>query len=131
MNSTDPIADMFTRIRNGALVNKKTITLPYSRIKEQVATILMQSGFLKSVNIEGEGVTKSLLIELAGEYENSPITEIARLSRPGRRVYVASSDIPSIKRGRGIVIVSTSEGIMTGREAKKRRLGGELIGQVY
>jgi small subunit ribosomal protein S8 len=131
MVSTDPISDMFTRIRNAAAVNKQAIDLPYSRIKETVAKILVDNGFLKNVSVDNEGIHKSLRIVINDEGNNSVITEISRVSRPGRRVYVSADKIPTVKRGRGIVIVSTSSGIMTGRDAKAKRLGGELIGQVY
>jgi small subunit ribosomal protein S8 len=131
MVSTDPISDMFTRIRNAIAVNKRELSLPYSGIKETVAKILADNGFLKEVTIENGGLHKNLHIVINDEDTNSTITEIERLSRPGRRVYVGADKIPRVKRGRGIVIVSTSSGVMTGQEAKTKRLGGELIGQVY
>jgi small subunit ribosomal protein S8 len=131
MVSTDPISDMFTRIRNAIAVNKRELSLPYSGIKETVAKILADNGFLKEVTIENGSLHKSLHIVINDEDTNSTITEIERLSRPGRRVYVGADKIPRVKRGRGIVIVSTSSGVMTGQEAKTKRLGGELIGQVY
>jgi small subunit ribosomal protein S8 len=105
--------------------------LPHSKIKETVAKILADNGFLKEVKVENGGIHKSMRIIINDDDANSTITEIARVSRPGRRVYVGADKIPSVKRGRGIVIVSTSSGVMTGHEAKAKRLGGELIGQVY
>ena len=131
MVSTDPISDMFTRIRNAIAVNKTVVEMPHSKIKETVAKILAENGFLKGVSVDTKGIGKTLVIEINDEDTNSTITEIARLSRPGRRVYVGADEIPSVKRGRGIVIVSTSSGVMTGQEAKTKHLGGELIGQVY
>jgi small subunit ribosomal protein S8 len=131
MVSTDPISDMFTRIRNAIAVNKTVVGLPHSKIKETVAKILVENGFLKNVTVDSEGITKTLIIEINDEDTNSTITEIARLSRPGRRVYVSADEIPNVKRGRGIVILSTSSGVMTGHEAKTKHLGGELLGQVY
>jgi small subunit ribosomal protein S8 len=131
MVSTDPISDMFTRIRNAVAVNKNELSLPHSKIKETVAKILADNGFLKEVKVENGGIHKSMRIIINDDDANSTITEIARVSRPGRRVYVGADKIPSVKRGRGIVIVSTSSGVMTGHEAKAKRLGGELIGQVY
>jgi small subunit ribosomal protein S8 len=86
---------------------------------------------LKEIKVENGGLHKNLHIVINDEDANSTITEIDRLSRPGRRVYVGADKIPNVKRGRGIVIVSTSAGVMTGQEAKTKRLGGELIGQVY
>jgi small subunit ribosomal protein S8 len=131
MVSTDPISDMFTRIRNAIAVNKNELSMPHSKIKETVAKILADNGFLEEVKVEDTFPHKTLHIVINDQAANSTITEIARLSRPGRRVYVGADKIPNVKRGRGIIIVSTSAGVMTGKEAKAKRLGGELIGQVY
>jgi small subunit ribosomal protein S8 len=130
MVSTDPIADMFTRIRNAIAVNKHEVSMPHSKIKEAVAKILADNGFLQSVSVSEIGM-KTLNITINAEDENATITEIDRLSKPGRRLYARADKIPTVKRGRGIVIISTSAGVMTGKEAKHKRLGGELIGQVY
>lgn len=129
--STDPIADMLTRIRNAAAVNKQTVELPYSKIKETVAKILAGNGFLAAVTSEGKGKEKMLVITVSGENQPTQFTSISRISRPGRRVYVGADDIPTVKRGRGIVIISTSKGVMAGKDAQKQRLGGELICEVY
>jgi small subunit ribosomal protein S8 len=131
MTSTDPIADMLSRIRNAFAVNKSQVILPHSKIKETVAKILAENGFLTSVQTRQDGDRKWLEITVNPEGANSTITEIDRISRPGRRVYVASEAIPTVKSGRGIVVISTSKGIMTGQEARTKRLGGELICQVY
>jgi small subunit ribosomal protein S8 len=130
MVSTDPIADMFTRIRNAIAVNKHEVSMPHSKIKEAVAKILADNGFLQSVSVSDNGF-KILNITINDEEANATITEIERLSKPGRRMYVGADKIPTVKRGRGIVIISTSSGVMTGKDAKAKRLGGELIGQVY
>ena len=131
MVSTDPISDMLARIRNAAGVNKNQIILPYSKIKEDVAKILAANGYLKSVNIDETGGRHQLSLEIATEDHPSQITAIKRLSRPGRRAYVGTKEIPIVKRGRGIVIISTSQGLMTGIEAANKKLGGELICEVY
>lgn len=131
MVSTDPIADMFSRIRNAILVNSSTVSLPHSKIKQTVAKILVDNGFLDDVSVKENGFRKKLEIRISPEGANSTISEIKRLSTPGRRLYVKTDKIPTVKRGRGIVIVSTSHGIMTGQEAKAKGLGGELIGEVY
>jgi small subunit ribosomal protein S8 len=131
ITSTDPISDMFTRIRNAIAVNKTDVAMPHSRVKETVARILVTNGFLKGVSVDGEGIHKLLHIVINDEQSNATITEISRLSKPGRRVYVSADEIPKVKRGRGIIIISTSSGVMTGREASSKHLGGELIGQVY
>ena len=131
MTSTDPISDMLTRIRNAIPVNKHEVSLPYSKVKENVAQILASSGFLDKVAVEGSGTGKSLVITINPEGTNAQITEIERLSKPGRRIYVKAAEIPTVRRGRGIVVVSTSKGVMTGKQAKDQQLGGELICQVY
>lgn len=131
MTSTDPISDMFTRIRNAAMVNKDQISLPYSKVKEEIAKILVASGYLKSSKIEQVDGKRLLQIEISAPNQASTITEIHRLSRPGRRVYVQSKEIPKVKRGRGIVIVSTSKGFMSGTDAASKKLGGELVCEVY
>lgn len=129
--STDPIADMLSRIRNAIAVRKSEVRLPHSNVKESVARLLQDSNFISAVQVEGEGIAKTLVLTLNDEDSNSPITEIERLSKPGRRHYVNSKEIPTVKRGRGIVIISTSKGMMTGDRAKQERVGGELICKVY
>ncbi len=131
MVSTDPISDMLTRIRNAIAVSKNEVSMPHSKIKQQVASLLQKSGFIYGVNAQGKGIDRKLVITINEAESNARITEIARLSRPGRRMYVGADDIPAVKRGRGIVILSTSKGLMTGDEAKKKHVGGELICQVY
>lgn len=131
MVSTDPISDMLTRIRNAIMVGKTDVSVPYSRIKESIAKLLKDNNFLSSVSVEGQGIDKKLLITINPESTNAPITAIERISSPGRRQYVNVSNIPTVKRGRGIVIMSTSQGLMTGSDAKSKRLGGELICKVY
>ena len=131
MVSTDPISDMLTRIRNAIAVGKSEVSLPHSTVKQSVAELLQKSGFIDSVKADGNGIDKKILIRINSDRENARITEISRLSRPGRRLYARASDIPVIKQGRGLVVISTSKGIMTGDEAKKAKIGGELICKVY
>ncbi len=131
MVSTDPISDMFTRIRNAGLVNKDQVDLPYSKVKEEVAKILSSSGFINSVKKDESDGKVNLIISLSDGNKPSQITAIKRLSRPGRRIYVQSKEVPKVKQGRGIVIISTSRGMMTGDEAVSKNLGGELICEVY
>lgn len=131
VTTTDPIADMLTRIRNAIAVGKHEISLPHSKIKENVAISLRNNGFLTDVSTADLGVGKQLHIVINAEGENAKITEIKRLSKPGRRSYTNAREIPVIKRGRGILIISTSKGLMTGAEAKAQGVGGELICQVY
>jgi small subunit ribosomal protein S8 len=129
--STDPISDMLARIRNANAVNKTEIALPYSKIKESVAKVLAKSNFIVSVSVDGKGTAKTLQLTLSSSERSPKITAIKRLSKPGRRVYAGTKDIPWVKQGRGIVIISTANGIMSGEDAKRLRLGGELICEVY
>lgn len=131
MVSTDPISDMLTRIRNAIMVQKTEVTVPYSRIKESIAKLLAENHFISKVVVEGQGIDKQLLITINSSEANANITVIERMSKPGRRQYVNVRGIPSVKRGRGIVIISTSQGLMTGTDAKAKSLGGELICKVY
>lgn len=131
MVSTDPIADMLTRIRNAIAVHKNEVTMPHSKVKQAVAELLKKSGFVRDVTVAKATIGKTLTIVINDENENARITEIARLSKPGRRYYAGAQEIPVVKRGRGIVIVSTSKGMMSGKDAKKHGLGGELICKVY
>ncbi len=131
MVSTDPISDMLTRVRNAIAVSKTEVKMPHSKIKENVAELLKANNFIDNVAVEGEGIAKSLVITINDANSNARITEIQRLSKPGRRSYVSADKIPTVKRGRGIIILSTSKGVMTGGDAKKTRIGGELICKVY
>ncbi len=126
--TTDPIADMLTRIRNAAGARQSSTRMPYSKIKEAIATILKNNGFISDFQVDAEGL-KSIVVNL--EAQSANLTNLSRISKPGRRVYTAASDIPTVLGGRGIVIVSTSRGLMTGRQARKQGLGGELICKVW
>ncbi len=125
LQSTDPIADLLTRIRNGAMVGKTAVKVPASKIKQNILAQLKAAGYIDDFTV---GKEQPSVIEIA---INDSITEIKRLSKPGRRMYVGANDIPKVKNGRGMVLVSTSKGIMTGEAAKKSRLGGELLLEVY
>jgi len=131
VTTTDPIADMLTRIRNAIAVRKSEITLPHSNIKEDVAKLLKESNFVDDISVKKDRVGKLLTIKINNVDSNPRITEIVRLSKPGRRYYVNSKEIPTVKHGRGLVILSTSKGLMTGDKAKVERIGGELICKVY
>jgi small subunit ribosomal protein S8 len=131
MLSTDPIADMLTRVRNAINVGKTQVTLPSSNVKEGIAKELVSAGFLAKVEVEKVKPQDVLKITINAEGSAPTITHIERISKPGRRMYVKASEIPTVKNGRGIVIVSTSKGIMTGKNAYRQRLGGELICKVY
>ena len=131
LQSTDPIADLLTRIRNAAAVGKNEVRLPSSKLKVTVAKELVRTGYLADVKVEKQSPRDELVVTIYRDGENPTITEIARVSKPGRRVYASANDIPRVKSGRGVMLVSTSKGVMTGSEAFKQRLGGELICKVY
>lgn len=129
--STDPIADMLTRIRNAINVRKNEVSLPHSNIKEAVAKLLQESNFIDGVSVKDAAIGKVMTVKINDEDSNARITEIVRMSKPGRRHYVNAKEIPVVKRGRGVVIISTSRGIMLGDKAKAEKVGGELICKVY
>ncbi|MCL1876939.1 30S ribosomal protein S8 [Candidatus Saccharibacteria bacterium] len=131
LQSTDPIADLLTRIRNAIAVGKNEVRLPSSKMKLTIAKELVKNGYLADVKTEKKSPRDELIVLINKEGESPVITEIDRVSKPGRRVYAGVSEIPKVKSGRGVMIVSTSKGIMTGTEAIKNRLGGELICKVY
>ena len=131
LQSTDPIADLLTRIRNAALVGKTEVRVPTSKLKKIVAEQLVKNHYLADVKLENGKPRGTLVITINNNGENAAFTELARVSKPGRRVYVSSADIPKVKQGRGIVLVSTSKGVMTGAEAVKSKLGGEVLLKVY
>ena len=131
MVSTDSIADMLTRIRNAVAVNKHQILVPHSNVKFNVLEVLKKSNFINSYSVSGEGKEKHIIVVINDPNTNSRITEINRISKPGRRVYSSAVEIPKVKYGRGIVVISTSKGVMNGTEAKQAGLGGELICKVY
>lgn len=125
----DPIADLLTRIRNAATARKGALVMPYSKMREQVAGILKLNGYIADVRVAEAGNFKSLELTLPQDPE--AITALVRVSKPGRRVYVSAKDIPTVLGGRGLVILSTSHGVMSGRDARKQGLGGELICKVW
>ena len=131
LESTDQIADLITRIRNAVMVGKNEILVPTSKLKVGVVEVLAKNGYIADFKVE-EGKPRGLLkVTINEPGTNAKINEISKVSKPGRRVYSAADDLPTIKSGRGMVIVSTSKGLMTGREAKKNRLGGEVLVKVW
>jgi small subunit ribosomal protein S8 len=113
------------------MVGKTEVRVPTSKLKKVVAEQLVKNNYLADVKLEDGKPRGTLVVTLAKPGQNCPINEIARISKPGRRVYVASSEIPKVKSGRGMVLISTSKGVMTGYEAYKNKLGGELLLKVY
>lgn len=131
LQSSDPIADLLTRIRNAISVGKNEVRVPTSKLKHVIADVLAKNGYLAEVKEEAGNPRATLVITINQEGTNPAITEIARVSKPGRRIYAKASEIPRVASGRGIMVVSTSKGVMTGSEAAKQKLGGELICKVY
>ena len=129
---TDPIADMLTRIRNAITAKHDSVVVPASRIKEDIAKILVSEGYIKNYTIEGEGIEKSIAIELKyGAKGERVITGIKRVSKPGLRIYARCEELPKVLNGLGIAIISTPKGLMTDREARKARHGGEVLAYVW
>ncbi|MBQ1298295.1 30S ribosomal protein S8 [Candidatus Saccharibacteria bacterium] len=131
LQSTDQIADLLTRIRNAVMVGKNEILVPTSKLKAQVVDVLAKNGYIASFEVQDGKPRGILKVTINEPGTNAKINEIAKVSKPGRRVYSSADDLPTIKSGRGMIIVSTSKGLMTGREAKKNRLGGEILVKVW
>lgn len=129
MSMQDPIADMFTRVRNGQMSSKVAVTMPSSKLKTAVAELLKSEGFIADYSVSGD-VKKELSVTLK-YFESKPVIEtIKRVSRPGLRIYKKTGDLPKVMGGLGVAIVSTSKGLMTDRAARKAGIGGEIIGYV-
>lgn len=132
MNTTDPIADMLTRIRNASQARHPSVEVPFSNIKLALAKIMEQEGYIGNHDIREDGNRKFLRVQLKYDSQRRPVVNgLRRLSRPGRRVYAGMHDIPRVLGGMGTVVISTNRGIMTGREARRRHLGGELLAEIW
>lgn len=133
MSMTDPIGDMLTRIRNASRAGHEKVVIPGSKIKEDIAKVLMNEGYVQDVLVRREE-KKSGDIVVVLKYDSTraaAITDIRRISRPGLRKYVPSAEIPKVLNGMGIAILSTSKGVLVDRECRKQNLGGELLCTVY
>jgi small subunit ribosomal protein S8 len=129
---TDPIADMLARIRNANTAFKEEVTVPASRIKEEIARLLAREGYVKGYRLEGGEPKQRIVIEMKyGPERERTITGVKRVSRPGRRVYADRGRLPRVLGGLGIAILSTSQGLMTDRQAARRRIGGEVLCHVW
>lgn len=129
---TDPIADMLTRIRNGNSAKHQSIDVPASKIKKDIAEILLNEGFIKGYEVEEDGKQGILKIDLKyGENEERIISGIKRISKPGLRVYVKSTELPRVLGGLGIAIISTSKGVLTDKDARNQQVGGEVVCYVW
>ncbi len=124
MAITDPIADMLTRIRNATMLDRGQVIVPTSKVKMEILKVLKKEHYITDFKAEKEG--NVIQVDL-----NNEITKLIRVSKPGRRVYTPKDSIPTVLQGRGLIVISTSRGIMTGKEAKKQGLGGEIICKVW
>jgi small subunit ribosomal protein S8 len=124
---SDPVADMLTRIRNAHMVDKKEVNIPASNLKSAIASVMQQEGYIDSFSVDGEAAAKTLTIKLK-YYDDKPVIDsLQRISKPSLRVYVKSTEMPSVMNGLGIVIVSTPKGVMTGQNAAAENVGGEVL----
>ena len=129
---TDPIADMLTRIRNANAMRYKEVEVPASRIKLEIARILKEEGYISDVKIKKDKVQDVMVLNLKyGEKKERVITGLKRISKPGLRVYVKNDEIPRVLNGLGIAIISTSKGLMTDKEARNAKLGGEVLAYIW
>ena len=129
---SDPIADFLTRLKNAGYASNEFFTVPFSGIKAEIARILQEEGYIWSFEVVGEGKDKAIKVKNKFTANGKTIiTDVKRCSKPGRRQYVHSTDIPTVMNGLGISIVSTSHGMMTGAKARKQQIGGELIALVW
>jgi len=128
---TDPISDMLTRIRNASQVRKPEVRIPYSKMKLAVAKIMAEEGYVNAVDKQGSGIGVELHIELKYDGRQSFIRSLKRVSTPGHRVYHGYQDLPRVLSDKGIAVVSTSQGVMTNKEARRRKLGGEVLCEIY
>ena len=132
MNISDPIADMLTRVRNASRARHSEVVVPASRTKREIARILREEGFIAEFSEQREGTNQLLRLTLKYVDGKAPVVSgLKRISKPGLRVYAAKTEIPRVLGGLGIVIVSTSQGIMTGAQARKAQLGGEVLAYVW
>lgn len=135
MSMTDPIADMLTRIRNANIRKHPSVAIPYSRVKKDIADVLKAEGYIEGYEVvenNPQNILRVSLKYMGGRRELRPmITKIERVSKPGRRVYVGKADIPWVLQGMGIAIMTTSRGVITGQEARRLGVGGEIVCQVY
>ena len=128
---TDPIADMLNQIRNAQAVAKADVTIPYSGLKQEIANILVEEGFISSTKQLPKKNNKVLKIVLKYNQGTPAATGLKRVSKPGQKIYAKCSDLKSVKGGTGVSIISTSKGLMTNRKARKEKLGGEIIAEIW
>ncbi|HEX2154143.1 MAG TPA: 30S ribosomal protein S8 [Acidimicrobiia bacterium] len=129
---TDPISDMLTRIRNAVAVGHDDVTMPSSKLKEEVARILTEEGYIDRFDVAPSGPGKALTLRIRYMDRHQPVIQgLRRVSKPGHRVYRGATELPRVQGGLGVVVVSTSQGLLPDREARRRRLGGEILCEVW
>jgi len=128
---TDPIADFLIRIKNGYMAHKKQVIVPYSRIKDALAKLLVKEGYLGEVKIRSQKGIKELALDLMYENKIPKLTEVVRMSKSGRKMYVKKDKIPKVLGGLGILVLSTPQGLMTDKQARKKQVGGEIICKIW
>ncbi len=129
---TDPIADLLTRIRNAMTAKHETVTVPASKMKKSIVDILLTEGYIKNAEVVEENGHNNIVITLKyGAHGEKVISNLKRVSKPGLRVYCGCEDLPSVLNGLGIAIISTSKGVMTDKEARKNKIGGEVLAYIW
>jgi small subunit ribosomal protein S8 len=132
MAHTDPIADMLTRVKNAIMAEKKDVAIPLSTIKLEIAKILKEEGYISNFRVDKTQLPNQLFVELKYSSKKQNVIEgLKRISKPGRRVYTEVDSIPQVLDGLGVAVISTSQGIVTGKECKKRNIGGEVLLYVW
>ena len=130
--NTDPIADMLTRMRNALNAKHKSVSIPVSKIKTNIAELLVKEGFISSYRVEGEGTQANIIIDFKfGPKGEKVINGLKRISKPGLRIYASAEELPSVINGLGIAIISTNKGIVTDKEARAMNVGGEVLAFVW
>lgn len=128
---TDPIADMLTRIRNAQRVRKDNVSIPYSKMKHHLADILAKEGYIGGVSVEENLGRKTIQLELKYNNAEPVIHTLKRISTPGRRIYVGAKNLPYVFNNLGIAVISTSQGLMTNKEARAKKIGGEVLCEIF
>lgn len=127
----DPIADMLISIKNAGNAGKSTAVVPFSKMKETIATVLFQNGFIASYAKKGKKVAKTLELGIAFDGRTPRVANVARVSKPSKRVYIKAAEVKPVKNGYGLLVVSTPKGVMTGEEARKAQVGGEALFKIW
>lgn len=131
MNGTDQISDMLTRIRNANTQRHEEVDVPYSKLKDQIAQILVDEGFIRTSDVLQDGIKKTIRLTLKYENKTRVLQGLKRISKPGLRIYANVEQLPRVLNGLGIALISTSKGILTDKEARKQNIGGEVLAYIW